>query len=85
MDEQAFVALKRECNSALQAYTDQARKTCSMLGMSKGEPLGSNDLRKIMQQRSAENEAHRRYMEIRERLFEIAHRGYGKFGSTLGN
>jgi hypothetical protein len=79
-----LVALERECDSTLQAYIDQARKTCSMLRRSEGEPLNADDLRKIMHQRSVENEAHRRYMELRERLFEVAHRGYGKRGSTQG-
>lgn len=55
-----------------------------MLRMSTGEPLSADDLRKIMHQRSLENEAHRRYMEVRERLFEVAQRGYGKLGSTQG-
>lgn len=55
-----------------------------MLRMSKGEPLSPDDLRKVMHQRSLENEAHRRYMEVRERLFDVAQRGYGKDGSTQG-
>jgi len=84
MDKRSLLALERECSSTLQAYIDHARKTCSMLRMSKGEPLSADDLRKIMHQRSLENEAHGRYMEVRERLFEIAHRGYGKHGSTQG-
>jgi hypothetical protein len=83
MAKQALVALERECSSTLQTYIDQARKTCSMLRMSKGEPLTA-DNRKIMHQRSLENEAHERYMEVRERLFEVAQRGYGKPGSTQG-
>jgi PP-loop superfamily ATP-utilizing enzyme len=84
MAKEALVALQRECSSTLQTYIDQARKTCSMLRMSKGEPLTADNLRKIMHQRSLENEAHERYMEVRERLFEVAQRGYGKAGSTQG-
>jgi hypothetical protein len=68
----------------LQAYIDHARKTCSMLRISKGEPLNAVDLRKVMHQRSLENEAHQQYMEVRERLFEVAQRGYGQRGSTQG-
>jgi hypothetical protein len=84
MEKRSLLALERECNSTLQAYVDHARKTCSMLRMSEGEPLSADDLRKIMHQRSLENEAHRQYMEVRERLFEVAQRGYGKTGSTQG-
>jgi hypothetical protein len=82
MDKQFLVALGRECNSTLQAYIDHARKTCSMLRKAKGEALSAGDLRKIMHQRSLENEAHARYMRIRERLFEVAQRGYGKLALT---
>ena len=55
-----------------------------MLRMSEGEPLSAKELQKIMRQRSLENEANRQYMEVRERLFEVAQRGYGKSGSTQG-
>jgi hypothetical protein len=76
MDEQSFLALQRECSDTLQEYVVGAEKTCDMLSMCKGEPLNFSDLRMAMAQRSKENEVHRRYMEVRERLFTAAQLGY---------
>jgi hypothetical protein len=81
MDEQLFSVLVRECGDALKTYIAEAEKTCAMLNECKGKRLDTNDQRRIMAQRSTENEAHQRYMLVRERLFEIAHVGHGSVGA----
>jgi hypothetical protein len=75
MDEQFLVALHGQCAEALQEYVAQAEKTCAMLRNLESKPQGATELKRIMVQRSRENEAHRKYMVIRERLLEIAQRG----------
>jgi hypothetical protein len=76
MDGQAFVVLHDQCAETLHEYVAEAEKTCSMLRNFKDKPPSATQLRSIMVQRSRENEAHRKYMEIRERLLEVAQRDY---------
>jgi hypothetical protein len=76
MDERSFVAIYEQCSSALKEYVAQAEETCNMLRGLEGKPLNAADLKSVMAQRSRENEAHRKYMEVRERLLEAAQRGY---------
>jgi hypothetical protein len=57
MDEQLFSVLVRECGDALKTYIAEAEKTCAMLNECKGKRLDTNDQRRIMAQRSTENEA----------------------------
>jgi hypothetical protein len=75
MDEQSFLALKRECREKLKAYVVEAKKTCALLGVSKRKSITRDDLKKLMLQRSYENESHRQYVQVRERLFEVAQLG----------
>jgi hypothetical protein len=77
MDEQVFAVLVRECCDALKVYMTEAEKTCAMLKECKGKSLDLNDRRQMLAQRSSENDAHQRYMRVRERLFEAAQLGYG--------
>jgi DNA-binding ferritin-like protein len=76
MDGRSFVTLHDQCAETLQEYVAQAEKMCSMLRNLKDKPLSATELKRLMVQRSRENEAHRKYMEIRERLLEVAQRDY---------
>jgi hypothetical protein len=82
MDEQSFLALKRECEKMLKAYVVQAKKTCALLGRSKGKSMSRKELENLMRHRFHENELHHQYMQIRERLFEVAHLGSRAASST---
>jgi hypothetical protein len=76
MNGLSFVALYDQCAETVQEYVAQAEKTCSMLRNFKDKPPSATELKSIMMQRSRENEAHRKYMEIRERLLDVAQRDY---------
>lgn len=76
MDGQSFGVLHDQCAEALQQYVAQAEKMCAMLRNFKDKPFSATELKSIMVQRSRENEAHRKYMDIRERLLEVAQRDY---------
>jgi hypothetical protein len=80
MDEHLFAVLVRECGDALKLYMAEAEKTCAMLNECKGKRLETSDEQRIMAQRATENEAQRRYLRVRERLFEVAQLGYGSAG-----
>jgi hypothetical protein len=59
----------------LREYLAEAETTCNMLRNLKDKRPSATELKSIMVQRSRGNEAHGKYMEIRERLLEIAQRG----------
>ena len=68
--------LHERCVSALREYMAQAVKTCNMLRNFTDKSPSTTELKGITVQRSRENEAHRKYMELRERLLEAAQRAY---------
>ena len=83
MDESSFVALKRECSEMLKTYVSEAKQMCAMLRQAEGGSLTAEALRELQRQRSQENELHRQYMEVRERLFEVVHLGRSPSGSPI--
>jgi hypothetical protein len=76
MDDKFSEALHEQCVSRLREYVAQAETTCAMLRQFKDKPPSGDELKSIMVQRSSENEAHRKYMEVREHLFEVTQRDY---------
>ncbi|MFL6354628.1 MAG: hypothetical protein ACJ74Z_22635 [Bryobacteraceae bacterium] len=82
MDEQLFAVLVGECGDALKLYIDEAEKTCAMLNECKGKTIDLDDRQRIVAQRASENNAHQRYMRVRERLFEVVQLGYGSAGAS---
>ena len=86
MDQTAFHLLCTECTQSLQMWMTEAVHTCEMLTDCANFPLPLDKRAALLEQRVRENEAQAIHMEIRQRLFDLAHSGvsgpdlmYGSF------
>lgn len=63
--------LRDECLNALSNYTQQAQKTCALLGDMEGNALSLDLLLAIIAQTQAEDEIQKSYKVLRQRLFNL--------------
>ena len=68
MTKKDSAALYEECCSALEAYVREARRTCDLLLQIQEQALSGDKRRILCAQREMENEAHRVFLELRERF-----------------
>jgi hypothetical protein len=61
---------------ALKRYVHEAERMCELLGQCLPEPSSLQILSEIVEQRVRENNAHARYIEIRQQLFGAVRIGY---------
>ena len=64
--------LHRDCLTSLNAFIEQAKKTCDLLETIKAFPVDLKARKEIIAQRVRENAAHELYQRARQKLFEAA-------------
>ena len=63
--------LRDECFNALSDYVRQAHKTCELLSNIEDQTLSFERLLAILAHAQAENDVHKSYLELRQRLFHV--------------
>ena len=73
LDRDTKQALRSSCRMALEAFIDQANKTCSIFdGVENVSEVPLRQFLQMLQQRRKENEALERYQNARLALFRTA-------------
>ena len=76
MNPEEFKALHEQCLEAFEAYRTEATLTWELLGHCRPERLTLQQRARIQNQRLRENDAYKRYNDLRSRLFAAARIGY---------
>ena len=64
--------LNEHCLHALERFMSEAQETCRMLAAMRSHPLTLDERLRLVRQRFSENAALDGYLQIRQRLFDLA-------------
>jgi hypothetical protein len=70
MESVDFKALHKKCVDRLKDLIAEANRTCSLLDSMTEFPVTADTYQRAIDQRVSENDAHARYQEVRECLFD---------------